>query len=115
MDKVLPFGLRSAPKIYTAEADGLLWVMREDGVDVIHYLDDFLVADRPSSEHCKHALEKALALCRELGVPVAAHITKGPSTCLVFLGIELDTSQIVVRLPDSKLRRLQGCMNSITR
>ena len=108
VDKVLPFGLRSASKIYTAVADGLQWVMREASVDVIHYLDDFLVADRPSSEHCKHALEKALALCRELGVSVAAHKTEGPTTCLVFLGIELDTSQMVVRLPDSKLRRLQA-------
>ena len=34
MDKVLPFGLRSAPKIYNSMADALMWVLRSrDGVD----------------------------------------------------------------------------------
>ena len=38
VDKALR--LRSAPKIFTAVADGLMWVMCEHGV---HYLDDYLV------------------------------------------------------------------------
>ena len=95
VDKVLPFGLRSAPKIYSAVADGLQWILREAGVDTIHYLDDFLIAGSPSSRQCKQSLEKSLALCMELGVPVAPHKTEGPTSCLVFLGIELDTQMIV--------------------
>ncbi len=51
VDKVLPFGLRLAPKFYSAVADGLQWILREAGVDVIHYLDDFLVTEKPDSEH----------------------------------------------------------------
>ena len=70
VDKVLPFGLRSAPKIYSAVADGLQWILREAGVDTIHYLDYFLIAGSPSSRQCKQSLEKSLALCMELGVPV---------------------------------------------
>ena len=38
---------------------------------------------------------------------MAPHKTEGPTSCLVFLGIELDTQQWIVRLPDIKLRRLQ--------
>ncbi len=42
VDKVLPFGLRSAPKLYNAVADAMLWILeRSDYVEVIHYLDDF--------------------------------------------------------------------------
>ena len=33
IDKVLPFGLRFAPKLYNAVADALLWILeRSDGV-----------------------------------------------------------------------------------
>ena len=42
LDTALPFGLRSAPKIFNALADGLQWILEEQGVEVIHYLDDFL-------------------------------------------------------------------------
>ena len=41
IDMALPFGLRSAPKIFSAIADALTWAMIQVGVNtVIHYLDD---------------------------------------------------------------------------
>jgi len=40
----LPFGLRSAPKIFTALADVAEWIAKQAGVKrLMHYLDDFLV------------------------------------------------------------------------
>ena len=48
-DTRLPFGLRSAPKIFMAVADALQWIFQESGVSwVAHYLDDFVTmgADR---------------------------------------------------------------------
>ena len=45
LDAALPFGLRSAPKIFSAVADAMLFVMFQNGVgEAIHYLDDFLFA-----------------------------------------------------------------------
>ena len=42
VDSALPLGLRSAPKIFTALADALEWVVRRAGVNtLLHYLDDF--------------------------------------------------------------------------
>ena len=47
VDACLPFGLRSAPKIFNAVADALEWISRKHGVNNgWHYLDDFLVAGR---------------------------------------------------------------------
>ena len=44
VDTALPFGLCSAPKIFTALADGLAWVMACECISsFIHYLDDFFV------------------------------------------------------------------------
>lgn len=44
VDKVLPFGLRSAPLIFSTVADALLWIMLRQGISwAIHYMDDFLM------------------------------------------------------------------------
>ena len=50
VDMALPFELGSAPKIFSAVADILLWVIRRKGVgDSIHYLDDFFFVGGPES------------------------------------------------------------------
>ena len=39
VDTALPFGLRSAPKIFNAVADGLQWIFEEQGISpIIHIL-----------------------------------------------------------------------------
>ena len=105
-DTRLPFGLRSAPKICSAVADALQWCMRNQGVTwVSHYLDDYITMGPPHSPICQHNLDQMLAICRRLGVPVAPAKCEGPATVLVFLGFELDTINMVVRLPQAKLQR----------
>ena len=48
MDSVLPFGLRSAPKIFTAIADALEWVAKNCGITFLeHFLDDYITAGAP--------------------------------------------------------------------
>ena len=51
IDASLPFGLRSAPKLFNAIADALEWIARHLGVEFLwHYLDDFITIGRPDSE-----------------------------------------------------------------
>ena len=110
-DTALPFGLRSAPLIFTAVADSLAWAMLCNGVQyVIHYLDDFFFAGPPGSDMCAVALEVAVPLCSKLGLPVAPHKVEGPATVLTFLGIEIDTQKQELRLPQEKLIRLRGIL-----
>ena len=107
-DQALPFGLRSAPKLFTAVADGLAWAMQQEGVaNSVHYLDDFLFWGPPSSPVCDAALTKAIEVCHRLGLPTAPHKTVNPTTVLTFLGIEIDSVSQVLRLPAGKLERLQ--------
>ena len=104
IDTALPFGLRSAPNIFSALADGLLWILHSKGADrSIHDLDDFLLIGPPDSPECAEALQTLLALCKELGIPVAEEKTEGPATILIFLGIEIDTIAMQLRLPGVKL------------
>ena len=74
---------------------------------VFHYLDDFLIVALPQSSQCKEELQILLQCFGKLGVPAAEQKLEGPTTCLTFLGIELDTRQMVRRLPPNKLKELK--------
>ena len=108
LDLMLPFGLRSAPKVFTALADDLEWCVRQQGVDNIeHYLDDFVVFGPPDSPVCQGSLDILTGQCKALGVPLALEKSMGPTTCLPLLGVEIDTTAAVLRLPEEKLTRLR--------
>ena len=105
VDKV---GLKSAPNIFSAVADTLQWLMMQQKLDVLHYVDDFLVVSPPQGGGPQSVdLGMALKLCKEVGVPIASHKAKGPSTVITFSGMEIDTVERVLMLPEEKLRRLQ--------
>ena len=108
VDTTLPFGSRSAPKIFTALADAVEWILKAEGADfVIHYLDDFFVVGAPNSDECETNVLKVLEVFARLGLPVAVHKLEGPVVCLTFLGFELDSVAMELRLPVWKLRELQ--------
>lgn len=92
-DCFLPFDLRSAPRIFTAVTDALQWVMVDSGISMVeHYLDDFGTLGSPWSSECGRHWKSILAVCTHLGISLAMDKLKGPTDCLTFLGIELDTS-----------------------
>ena len=108
IDAALPFGLRSAPKIFNTVADAMQWIFRSQGIKLtLHYLDDFIVFGAPATAECQVALDMALQLCRRLGIPIATHKTEGPARSLILLGIELDAVAMEIRLPGEKLQRLK--------
>ena len=113
VDRALPFGLRSAPKIFSAVADMLAWALFRAGVQhLMHYLDDFLFLGAPKSEEGAQALATALEVLARMGVPVATHKTEGPATCITFLGILIDTLAFQLRLPPEKISRLRDLLSS---
>ena len=109
IDRALPFSLRSAPKIFSALTDAMLWILHSRGVQfALHYLDDFLVLGPADSPSCDRSLSSLLDVCNDLGFPVAVEKTEGPSTCITFLGIEIDTVANQLRLPRDKLDHLHA-------
>ena len=108
VDPMLPFGLRSAPKIFNAVADALNWYIIQLGIrNVLHYLDNFIVIGPPNSPECGSALAVLERTCEELKVPLASHKREGPTTCSTFLGISIDTVAGEMRLPPEKLQRVK--------
>ena len=113
VDAALPFGLRSAPKIFTAVADAAEWIARSVGVrDVLHYPDDFFLVGPSSSDECRADMHSLLQMFHSLGLPLAPDKLEGPTTCLSFLGLEIDTVAMELRLPTTKLTALQALIQS---
>ena len=113
IDTVLPFGLRSAPLIFTAVADALEWIMRRKGVQwVTHYIDDYITVGWPGSEECTNNISIMHRAFEEVGLPVEPEKDEGPDTCITCLGLDLDTVALEVRLPPAKLRHLRSLLAS---
>ena len=103
VDRALPFGLRSAPKIFNAMADSIAWALSCEGIRyLLHYLDDFLFLGAPHTDQGQESLTTALHLLDRLSIPVASHKTDGPTTSLAFLGIVVDTHTYKLQLPTDR-------------
>ena len=111
VDTTLPFGLRSAPKIFTALADAAEWIIKQRGVYFcLYHLDDFLMIE-PDRETCARDMQVVLEIFGELGLPVAANKLEGPCSRLMFLGLELDSVALEMWLPQDKLLELQQLLS----
>ena len=114
-DKVLPFGLRSAPYLFDCLATAVEWLLRSKFhlKDVIHYLDDYLDTCGPSERLAQLHLQIILQVFKYLNIPIAEDKIGGPATTLEFLGMELDSVQLQMRLPDDKLTDLKTLVSNL--
>lgn len=102
----LPFGLRSAPIIFSAVANALEWIAYDRGISCcIHYSDDFLNGRPSRVDSLWKELKTSSKRRQELGFPLKWEKVKGPATTLVFLGIQLDTTTGMMSLPQGKMEQ----------
>ena len=112
-DKCLAMGCRTSCKIFESFSTALQWICKTKlNIHImVHVLDDFLFINA-NHEGCSEALDKFKQLCADIGIPLAPEKTLGPAQVLTFLGIELDTNNMIARLPDDKLNK---CKQEILR
>ena len=98
----LPFGLHSAPYIFSSVADLVEWVLKKqyDTSFLLHYLDDFHTLGPPNSQTCQQNLDTCIQ-----DSPSTDRL-EGPSTLLTVLSIELDSLLLQARLPQEKFDRI---------
>ena len=113
-DKCLPQGCSSSCKIFERFSSALKWILKTyfSIVNVVKVLDDFLfIAD--SYDTCNLYLKTFQKLCEYLNVPLAHRKTEGPTQVLTFLGIELDVSCMLARLPLDKLNTYMSDVDNL--
>ena len=105
--RVLPFGLATAPRVFTSLTKPILFLCHCKGLCIVIYLDDILVLVS-SMQAGKRA---CLCLCSLL-VCLGLHINFSKSDLhlsqsFTFLGLCWDTVHMVVSLPPDKLAEIQ--------
>ena len=112
-DLRLPFGARLSAAIFNTLTQAVRRIMAQEGfVNIVAYLDDFLLW-APDKASCLRALTRLMNLVRELGFSVNYNKLVTPTTCLTFLGIEIDTERYVLSLPEEKIGQLRRELLSV--
>jgi hypothetical protein len=77
------------------------------GANCVHISDDFRFVGPSSSDLCLNSLKSFLDLCNDIGVPIKEEKTVYPTTTITFLGLEVDSLAMEVRLPRDTLDKLR--------
>ena len=103
-DKCLPQGCSSSCFIFEKFSDSIKWALNTHYTvgNIVKVLDDFLFINN-SYEGSLNDLDNFYDFCEKVGIPIAEHKTEGPSRCLTFLGIEINTVTMTASLPKDKL------------
>ena len=110
VDLALPFGLWSAPGIFSSLADLFECTLQHNYnvASLLHYLDDFFTHGPADSLVWADSLKAIQQASLDIGFPLAPEKCEGPTTCIPFLGIELNSIDMTAQLPNDKLTELQS-------
>jgi hypothetical protein len=106
-DCTLAMGARSGCSIFEMLSKALQHVAEFKGCGpMCHILDDFLLVTEDNSQADKK-FGVFQRMCDDVGIPLVQNKTE-KGTCLVFMGIELDSEVMQALLPREKLDRCLG-------
>ncbi len=101
IDRVLPFGLRSAAMICQRVSSAIAYIVNTRGFQIVNYLDDF--AGAQITGKAVDAFVTLGEVLSELGVKEASEKAFAPNTNMEFLGVEFDTVELEMRVTPARL------------
>ena len=103
VDSRLPFGARASPYIFNKITQCVKYMMEQRGFhNIVVYLDDFYLS-AATYEECLTAMNMLLRLLRTLGFHINWSKVEGPAQVLTFLGIEINSLDMTIAIPEEKL------------
>lgn len=111
--KVLPFGLSSAPWVFTKVTKPISSVLRRLGIRLILYLDDMLIMSQSQIEASSNL---ATVMTLLVGLGFIINLKKSvlsPTQRLDFLGFTLDSQKMTISLPQDKMHAIKKQANRI--
>jgi hypothetical protein len=107
--KVLPFGLSTAPRVFTKMLAPVIGLLHQRGVHIYPYLDDCLIVAKSRDQ-----LHRAILLTQDILMQAGFVINfkkslLSPVQRLRFLGMEIDTVQAKTFLPEDKALQIRTC------
>ena len=101
-DITMPFGSRLSSCHMQRVAEGIVGILRGEGIICHMYLDD-LVLLSPNRDRADLDYARATQLLEELGLPQAKDKAQKPSTSARWLGVIIDTANMTIAVPPDKL------------
>ena len=121
VDTRLNFGSRNAPECAMRFSEAVMWAVRQHlaelggsgTCEVFVVCDDWLVVAE-SEAFCHTVWRLIIGLLQRLGFTVneAPHKCIAPTWVLVWLGLELDSEHMTVRLPADKVSKALECVSA---
>ena len=111
--RALPFGLASAPWVFTKITRELCIHARQSGIRLRVYLDDWMILGSTQAQ-CRSHTDSILALCSRLGFslnPEKCDLT--PAQSFTYLGMAFDTTKWLVKPSPQRLERLSTLLQSL--
>ena len=107
-DKVMPFGCSISCASWEKVSTFLESVAKQQSQfgDLKHYVDDFLFAGEAGTDNCLIIMKNFIFCCDQMGFPIASEKTVWPTTRIIYLGLEIDSDDMVVRMPKQKIDEL---------
>lgn len=106
--RALPFGLSSAPWIFTKLVRQVVRLCRSRGIRLMAYLDDFIILGS-SYEECRSHTCFVMDLLKQLGWLVNYNKSSlTPSTMLEYLGFVIDTRKMQLFVPGPKRKKFRS-------
>jgi hypothetical protein len=103
----LPFGLATAPRVFTKLMKPVVGALRQRGIRLIIYLDDILIMAE-SHDLALHHAASTLNLLEGLGFIVNYRKSQLlPCQEMEFLGFLIDSNGMTLQLPGEKLRKIR--------
>ena len=108
IDKMLPMGLSQSCAYFEKFSSFVEWAVKHESnsKNLDHYLDDFFFAGNHGTNDCQILMGTFYSVCKRLNVPVAEEKTVGPSTTIEYLGLTIDTQEMVIKIPKDKIDEL---------
>jgi hypothetical protein len=112
-DCKLAFGASASPTIFHRLSQAIKRMMARRGFHkIVAFQDDFLLVG-DSYHECLRAYTELGELLQSLGFVLNEKKLVRPTTKLVFLGIQIDTIELELSLPDEKLLSIKNCVSEI--
>ena len=107
--KALPFGLCSAPRIFTKGLKPVAAFLRRNAIRVLIYLDDFLLL-AATVEEAVNNTQLVVTLLQSLGFTI--NLKKSlliPTQVITFLGFQIDSMCMMISLLAKKANKILDC------
>ncbi|KZS04654.1 Uncharacterized protein APZ42_032360 [Daphnia magna] len=111
----LPFGLSSAPRVFTKVMKPLIARLRALGIRLIIYLDDILIMGSSHDEASRH-LKVTIDLLQSVGFLISwEKSVLFPAQTIEFLGLNIDSRISTISLPPAKVDSIIALCYSLLR